>query len=178
MQDALVARIQKIFRFFNFEKILQQLHKAPKVPRSAFMYVWGIRGNGADHRYRYTKVHGRRRNPSLYLIKEPWREESYRKIFRTKPRGLLPPHLRALPASGSCQGSATASRRIRRGLDTSLPPRPFLRYVGNGEVCKPAITVRGYDRGLAQYRDRRFCQPRPPVWELNAVLRFESLGCQ
>lgn len=100
------------------------------------------------------------------------------KIFRTKPRGLLPPHLRASPGSGSCQGSATASRRTRRGLDTSLPPRPFLRYVGNGEVCKPAITVRGYNRGLAQYRDRRFCQPRPPVWKSNAVLRFESLGCQ
>jgi hypothetical protein len=76
------------------------------------------------------------------------------------------------------EGSATALRRTRRGLDTSLPSRPFLRYVGNGEVCKPAITVRGYDRGLAQYRDRRFCQPRPPVWESNAVLRFESQGCQ
>jgi len=90
VQDALVARIQKIFRFFNFEKLLQQLHKAPKVPRSAFMYVWGIRGNGADHRYRYTKVHGRRRNPSLYLIKEPWREESYRKYFERSPADYSP----------------------------------------------------------------------------------------
>jgi len=36
VQDARVARIQKKICFFNFEKILKQLHKAPKVPRSAF----------------------------------------------------------------------------------------------------------------------------------------------
>ena len=28
------------------------------------------------------------------------------------------------PGSGSCQGSPTASRRKKRGLDTSLSPRP------------------------------------------------------
>jgi len=38
------------------------------------------------------------------------------------------------PGNNSCQGSSTASLRTRRGLDTSLPSRPFLRYVGNGEV--------------------------------------------
>ena len=148
------------------------------MPRSAFTYVWGIPGNGADHRYRNTKVHGRRRNPSLYLIKEPWREESYRKYFERSPADYSPHIYEHCREAARVKALRPASRRIRRGLDTSLPPRPFLRYVGNGEVCKPAITIRGYDRGLAQYRDRRFCQPRPPVWEPNAVLRFESLGCQ
>jgi len=177
VQDVLVARIQKIFRFFNFEKILQQLHKAPKVPRSAFTYVWGIPGNGADHRYRNTKVHGRRRNPSLYLIKEPWREESYRKYFERSPADYSP-HIYE-----HCREAARvkALRPLRGAQDAALTqaflPGHFSAMWGM-ERCKPAITVRGYDRGLAQYRDRRFCQPRPPVWEPNAVLRFESLGCQ
>jgi hypothetical protein len=39
VQDALVARIQKIFCFFNLEIFLKQLHKAPKVPTSAFRYL-------------------------------------------------------------------------------------------------------------------------------------------
>ena len=47
-----------------------------------------------------------------------------------------------MAGSGSCQGSPTASRRRRRGLDTSLTPGSFLRHVGNvqvwlGETSKP-----------------------------------------
>ena len=47
-----------------------------------------------------------------------------------------------MAGSGSCQGSPTASRRRKRGLDTSLPPGSFLRHVGNvqvwsGETSKP-----------------------------------------
>jgi hypothetical protein len=48
----------------------------------------------------------------------------------------------AWPGSGSCQGSPTASRRRKRGLDTSLTPGSFLRHVVNvqvwlGETSKP-----------------------------------------
>ena len=171
MQDALVARIQKIFRFFNFEKIPQRLHKAPKVPRSAFTYVWGIRGNGAGHRYQNTKVHGRRRNPSLYLIKEPWREESYRKYFERSR--TTSPHIyehcreaaRAKALRPLCGAPSAALTQA------SLPGR-FSAMWGMERCATQALTVRGYDRSPAPYHDRRFSHPGPPVWDLNAVLRL------
>src|SRR6266849_9086642 len=48
VQDAFVASLHRIFFLFDFEKTSQQLlkvPKAPKAPRSAFRYVWGIQGN-------------------------------------------------------------------------------------------------------------------------------------
>ena len=48
VQDAFVASLRRIFFLFDFDNISQQLlkvPKAPKAPRSAFRYVWGIHGN-------------------------------------------------------------------------------------------------------------------------------------
>jgi hypothetical protein len=129
VQDALVARIQKIFRFFNFEKILQQLHKAPRVPRSAFRYLSGIRGNGTDRRNHNTEVHERNEIlPSTYL-KEPRREEIYRKYFERSSKGIYA----ALEVGAFCDHGAQGfaefkTRSIMAGILLAGDSAGWLRY--------------------------------------------------
>ncbi len=51
------------------------------------------------------------------------------------------PHIGAVwPGSGSCQGSPTASRRKKRGLDTSLSPRPVTPPCGESAGVWPIVT--------------------------------------
>jgi hypothetical protein len=73
--------------------------------------------------------------PSMY--KRSLGDEKY--IENISNEGVQPhkrsPRRTAWPGGDSCQGSPTASRRKTPGLDTSLSPRPFLRHMGNVQVC-------------------------------------------
>ena len=52
------------------------------------------------------------------------------------------PHIGAVgPGSSPCQGSPTASRRKKRGLDTSLSPRSVTPPCGESAVCGQIMTL-------------------------------------
>jgi len=88
------------------------------------------------------------------------------------------PHSRgAWPGRGSCQGSATASRRTGCGLDTSLSPRPLFSAMWGMCKCGPRRDLNAQDRD----RDRRghgrgrhgesFPVPVHAAARMNAALR-------
>ena len=105
--------------------------------------------------------------------------ESSRKYESTTTTTFLLPH--------HCQYGREAARvkalRPLRGAQGAALTQAFLlgnfsAMWGMGKCASQILTVRGYDRCLAQYHDLRFFRRRAPVRELNAALRCESHGCR